>query len=101
VTALAQAVESLDMHLVRMQGARFGRTLHTITMPTSKDLVACCAADGEFALAGSTFGEMKGVGHFPMAENPAVFLEYLLPVLEQIRIAAAAPGARNPAKVDR
>ena len=53
------------------------------------------------AIAGSTFSEMKGVGHFPMAENPAMFLEYLLPVLEQIRIAAAAPSGRNPAKVDR
>ncbi len=36
------------------------------------------------AIAGSTWVEMKGVGHFPMSENPDAFLEYLLPILEQI-----------------
>jgi pimeloyl-ACP methyl ester carboxylesterase len=36
------------------------------------------------AIAGSTFTEMKGVGHFPMSENPSRFIEYLLPVLAQI-----------------
>jgi pimeloyl-ACP methyl ester carboxylesterase len=37
------------------------------------------------AIAGSTFTEMKGVGHFPMTENPVAFLRYLAPVLERIR----------------
>ena len=32
---------------------------------------------------------MDGVGHFPMSENPAKFIEYLLPVLETIRTGAA------------
>ena len=27
---------------------------------------------------------MKGLGHFPMSENPDVFLSYLLPVLDRI-----------------
>ncbi|MEJ2087740.1 MAG: alpha/beta hydrolase, partial [Gammaproteobacteria bacterium] len=36
------------------------------------------------AIPGSTWAEMRGVGHFPMSENPAVFLEYLLPVLDRI-----------------
>jgi pimeloyl-ACP methyl ester carboxylesterase len=27
---------------------------------------------------------MKGLGHFPMSENPGEFLKYLLPVLEKI-----------------
>jgi hypothetical protein len=27
---------------------------------------------------------MKGLGHFPMSENPEVFLGHLLPVLEKI-----------------
>jgi pimeloyl-ACP methyl ester carboxylesterase len=27
---------------------------------------------------------MKGLGHFPMSENPAEFLKHLLPVLEKI-----------------
>ena len=39
------------------------------------------------AIAGSTFQEMKNVGHFPMSENPKAFLQYLLPTLD--RIAAA------------
>ena len=29
---------------------------------------------------------MDNVGHFPMSENPAAFLEYLLPVLENVRL---------------
>jgi len=36
------------------------------------------------AIAGSTWREMKGVGHFPMSENPDAFIEYLLPVLDRI-----------------
>lgn len=36
------------------------------------------------AIPGSTHRVMEGVGHFPMAENPAKFLEYLLPVLDSI-----------------
>lgn len=36
------------------------------------------------AIVGSTFQEMKGVGHFPMSENPQAFKEYLLPILEKI-----------------
>jgi pimeloyl-ACP methyl ester carboxylesterase len=36
------------------------------------------------AIPGSTWAEMKGVGHFPMSENPAAFLEYLLPILDRI-----------------
>ncbi len=37
------------------------------------------------AIRGSTWTEMKGVGHFPMSENPEAFIRYLLPLLEQIR----------------
>ena len=37
------------------------------------------------AIAGSTFCEMEGIGHFPMSENPAKFIEYLLPVLKRIQ----------------
>ncbi|HEY1777098.1 MAG TPA: alpha/beta hydrolase [Solirubrobacteraceae bacterium] len=42
-------------------------------------------------IEGSTFVEMEGLGHFPMAENPEVFKRYLLPVLD--KIAAATPAA--------
>jgi hypothetical protein len=31
---------------------------------------------------------MKGLGHFPMSENPQVFLQHLLPVLEKIEAQA-------------
>jgi len=37
------------------------------------------------AIAGSTFTEMAGLGHFPMSEDPEAFVGHLLPVLEQIR----------------
>jgi pimeloyl-ACP methyl ester carboxylesterase len=37
------------------------------------------------AIEGSTFEVMHGLGHFPMAENPERFIEYLLPVLDRIR----------------
>ncbi len=36
------------------------------------------------SIPGSTWVEMKGVGHFPMSENPEAFIQYLLPILEQI-----------------
>ena len=36
------------------------------------------------AIAGSTFAEMKGLGHFPMSEDPEAFLVHLLPVLDAI-----------------
>ena len=39
------------------------------------------------AIAGSTFMVMNGIGHFPMSENPAAFVSYLLPVLDQVRMA--------------
>jgi pimeloyl-ACP methyl ester carboxylesterase len=28
---------------------------------------------------------MKGLGHFPMSENPKEFLKHLLPVLDKIK----------------
>ncbi|MCS5674476.1 MAG: alpha/beta hydrolase [Actinomycetota bacterium] len=37
------------------------------------------------AIKGSTFCEMKGIGHFPMSENPNAFIQHLLPVLETIK----------------
>ena len=36
------------------------------------------------AIAGSTFTAMDGIGHFPMSENPEIFFQYLLPVLDKI-----------------
>jgi pimeloyl-ACP methyl ester carboxylesterase len=42
------------------------------------------------SIAGSTWNGMEGVGHFPMTENPKKFLEYLLPVLENLRASGTA-----------
>lgn len=36
-------------------------------------------------IPGAIFREMKGLGHFPMSEDPDVFYAYLEPVLEEIR----------------
>jgi pimeloyl-ACP methyl ester carboxylesterase len=36
------------------------------------------------AIPGSTFTIMRGLGHFPMAEDPDRFLEHLRPVLQQV-----------------
>ena len=39
------------------------------------------------AIGGWTWAEMKGVGHFPMSENPGAFLRYLKPVLARVQAA--------------
>lgn len=36
------------------------------------------------AIPGSTWAEMKGVGHFPTSENPEAFKRYLLPILDRL-----------------
>jgi pimeloyl-ACP methyl ester carboxylesterase len=36
-------------------------------------------------ISGAEFQEMKGLGHFPMTENPEAFLEYLRPALARLR----------------
>jgi pimeloyl-ACP methyl ester carboxylesterase len=35
-------------------------------------------------IPGATFVEMKDNGHFPMSENPQVFMGYLRPILTEI-----------------
>ena len=37
-------------------------------------------------IRGSKAVVMKGMGHFPMSENPALFREHILPVLKEIRV---------------
>jgi pimeloyl-ACP methyl ester carboxylesterase len=36
-------------------------------------------------IAGAEFEVMRGIGHFPMAENPELFLAYLRPALARLR----------------
>ena len=47
-----------------------------------------CTPEETLAVAGSIAGceatIMKGLGHFPMSEDPQAFLQHLLPVLEKI-----------------
>ena len=38
-------------------------------------------------IPGARFTEMRGIGHFPMAEDPETFLRYLRPVLAEIAAA--------------
>ena len=40
--------------------------------------------DAHKMIPGSTWSEMKGIGHFPMSENPKLFFNYLMPILEDI-----------------
>jgi pimeloyl-ACP methyl ester carboxylesterase len=50
---------------------------------------ACLAAETEAtarAITGATFTKMRGIGHFPMAENYGRFQEYLLPILRELDI---------------
>jgi pimeloyl-ACP methyl ester carboxylesterase len=35
-------------------------------------------------IKGAHYRDMPGLGHFPMSENPALFLEYVRPVLDEI-----------------
>jgi pimeloyl-ACP methyl ester carboxylesterase len=47
-----------------------------------------CTSEGTLDVAKRTGGEatiMKGLGHFPMSEDPVQFVSYLLPVLQKIR----------------
>ena len=45
---------------------------------------AGCGRAAHEAIPGSTFQEMKNLGHFPMSENPEAFLQYLLPALDTL-----------------
>jgi pimeloyl-ACP methyl ester carboxylesterase len=36
-------------------------------------------------IPGARFQAMTGIGHFPFAENPPLFAEYLLPILRELR----------------
>jgi pimeloyl-ACP methyl ester carboxylesterase len=35
-------------------------------------------------IKGAQYRDMPRLGHFPMSENPALFLEYITPVLDEI-----------------
>ncbi|GGG37685.1 hypothetical protein GCM10010964_26910 [Caldovatus sediminis] len=51
-----------------------------------------CTVEASAATAakirGARFTAMPGIGHFPFAENPPLFAEHLLPILDEIRATA-------------
>ena len=67
-----------------------GKTMGAIALmgalfPARTAIVIRELKEAHEAIAGSTFAEMPGLGHFPMSEDPEKFLHFLLPVLDRIR----------------
>jgi pimeloyl-ACP methyl ester carboxylesterase len=82
-----------DLYFYKIDGDIRGRvgTIDTTRCPLfllSGEYDYSCTPEEMLGVAGSIAGSeatiMKGLGHFPMSENPEVFLKYLLPVLERI-----------------
>jgi len=55
------------------------------------DWAATPAMSRELAekIPGASYRTMEGLGHFPMSEDPARFLDYVRPVLQEVRAGAA------------
>ncbi len=84
-----------DLHFYRIDGD-FRNDTHKIDMRkcplyllTGEYDFSCSAEDTRSTAAKITNApevvEMKGLGHFPMSEDPAQFRTYILPVLEELR----------------
>jgi len=87
-------VFSGDLHFYQVEGDIRGRldaidTRHCpLYMLTGEYDYSASPRDTEAAAArisGAKVTIMQGLGHFPMSENPAAFLGYLRPVLDEIR----------------
>jgi pimeloyl-ACP methyl ester carboxylesterase len=87
-----------DLYFYRVDGDMRGRTstIDTAQCPlyllTGEYDFSCTPEDTERtaqSIKGAEVTIMRELGHFPMAENPAQFRPYILPVLEKIRMAAA------------
>ena len=83
-----------DLFFYQVEGdirARIGAidtTLCPLYMLTGEYDYSAAPQDTEAAAArikGARVTIMKGLGHFPMSENPEAFLDYLRPVLDEIR----------------
>lgn len=88
-----------DLHFYQVEGDirdRIGAidtTQCPLYMLTGEYDYSCSPADTQAAAAlidGAKVVIMKGLAHFPMSENPALFHSYLLPVLDEIRAASKA-----------
>jgi len=87
-------VFSGDLHFYQVEGDIRGRldAIDTTSCPlymlTGEYDYSASPRDTEAAAAripGAKVTIMQGLGHFPMSENPAAFLGYLRPVLDEIR----------------
>ena len=87
-------VFSGDLHFYQVEGDIRGclDAIDTTTCPlymlTGEYDYSASPRDTEAAAAripGAKVTIMQGLGHFPMSENPAAFLGYLRPVLDEIR----------------
>jgi pimeloyl-ACP methyl ester carboxylesterase len=83
-----------DLHFYQVEGDIRGRIgeIDTSVCPlyllTGEYDYSASPLDTEAVVArvqGARMTVMKGLGHFPMSENPEAFLGYLRPVLEEIR----------------
>jgi len=86
-----------DLHFYTQDGDVRGRlsAVDTAACPlyllTGEYDYSCSPADSRELAArikGAKLTVMENLGHFPMSENPALFLRYLRPVLEEIRTTA-------------
>jgi pimeloyl-ACP methyl ester carboxylesterase len=82
-----------DLYFYKLDGDIRGRVAQIDTRKCPLFLLSgeydySCTPEETLAVANSIPGcevtIMKGLGHFPMSENPAEFLPHLLPVLEKI-----------------
>lgn len=67
------------VHLI--DGAR--ARLHMLTGEYDYSCTVEMSAATAAKIPGARFRAMPGIGHFPFAENPALFAEHLLPILEE------------------
>jgi len=83
-----------DLHFYRVDGdfrdrvGQIDTTRCPLYLLTGEYDFSCTPEDTRLTaekIPGARFTLMAEIGHFPMAENPAQFRRYLLPVLEEIR----------------
>jgi pimeloyl-ACP methyl ester carboxylesterase len=86
-----------DLHFYRVDGdfrdrvGQIDTTRCPLYLLTGEYDFSCTPEDSRLTaekIPGARFTVMTEIGHFPMAENPAQFRRYLLPVLDEIRATA-------------
>lgn len=77
----------IEDHDLRTEAANIDTARCPVYLLTGEYDYSATVAHGQAAheaIAGSTFTPMAGLGHFPMSEAPAAFLEHLLPILDGV-----------------